>query len=100
MRGSPVCGTLDAQREIREMLVDARRLGSKRPELVPELEEHDRVLGSYLESDRFRARFLGFVVDYGVGRTLVVTIFTISVGLWSVLRGLGVTLSPGAICPS
>jgi hypothetical protein len=90
--------SFDAQREIREMLVDARRCGSPRSELVTELEEHDRVLGSYLEADRFRARFLGFIVDYGVARTLVVTIFTVSVGLWSVLRGLGVTFTMSSFC--
>ncbi|KAI9010756.1 hypothetical protein DFJ74DRAFT_772342 [Hyaloraphidium curvatum] len=85
----------DARREIREAVV----LHPCAPRsAVRAIEEHDRVLGAYLEADRYRARMFGFVVSYGAARGLLVAVATVAVGLWGILRGLGVGVSMGAIC--
>ncbi|KAI9022083.1 hypothetical protein DFJ74DRAFT_706977 [Hyaloraphidium curvatum] len=78
-----------AQTGIRDKLVRARRLppDPARAPLLEALREHDRLLESFREVAGFRGRFLGFVVDFGVLRTFLVTVFTLLVGLWSILRG-------------
>ncbi|KAI9024857.1 hypothetical protein DFJ74DRAFT_666444 [Hyaloraphidium curvatum] len=63
------------------------------PALAAALDADVQVLTGYTGADRYRARFLGFVVTFGALRTLLVTAVTLAVGLWSVLRGLGVVLT-------
>jgi len=69
------------------------------PELFAAIEAEAEVLGSYLDVDRYRIRFWGFVVSYGMVRTLLVTLVTLIVGLWSILRGLGCFVTLETICP-
>jgi len=64
------------------------------------LRHHDLLLSSYLEADHLKAKFLGYAVDYGVVRSLLATLFTIAVGLYSVLRAMGLTLAVETICTS
>ncbi|KAI9030573.1 hypothetical protein DFJ74DRAFT_702864 [Hyaloraphidium curvatum] len=80
---------LDAQRELRELVDEASQKGTLTPTMLQRISTHDRILASYLEADRYKGTFSGFVVDYGIVRTVVVTVITIVVGLWSILRGLG-----------
>ncbi|KAI9012230.1 hypothetical protein DFJ74DRAFT_771637, partial [Hyaloraphidium curvatum] len=51
------------------------------------------LLATYLDADRYTVRFLGIVVSYGVIRTLLVTMVTLAVALFSVLNGFGVTVT-------
>ncbi|KAI9027002.1 hypothetical protein DFJ74DRAFT_662764 [Hyaloraphidium curvatum] len=85
---------LEAQREIRELPVIPNS------ELAADIRRHDAVLSSYAEVARFRGRFMGFAVDYGVVRTVLVTVVTLVVGLWSIFRGLGIAISIDFACHS
>ncbi|KAI9030489.1 hypothetical protein DFJ74DRAFT_656808 [Hyaloraphidium curvatum] len=87
-----------AAREIREMLAS--------PALLPGIEarkasEHAAVLEGYVSSEGrdAHARFMGFVVDFGSIRVLVVTVATVTFGLWGVLRSLGVGVTMNSACP-
>ncbi|KAI9019944.1 hypothetical protein DFJ74DRAFT_142515 [Hyaloraphidium curvatum] len=90
-----------AQTAIRDMLVRAAPLppDPDRAHLLDALAKHDRLLASFREVSGFRGRFLGFVVDFGVLRTFLVTVFTLLVGLWSILRG-SVFFTLDSICPT
>ncbi|KAI9002849.1 hypothetical protein DFJ74DRAFT_695108 [Hyaloraphidium curvatum] len=88
----------DAQRELRELALPARL--SRNATALAALRGHDLVLSSYIEADRLRARILGFGVDYGLVRTLFVTVFTLAFGLWSILRGFGVVVTMDTVCRS
>ncbi|KAI9011784.1 hypothetical protein DFJ74DRAFT_710692 [Hyaloraphidium curvatum] len=83
---------LDARREIRELPLPAS------PALAADLRRHDAALSSYADAARSRGRFLGFAVDYGVVRTVYATALTLAVGIWSVLRGLGVVATMDIAC--
>ncbi|KAI9030226.1 hypothetical protein DFJ74DRAFT_702554 [Hyaloraphidium curvatum] len=86
----------EAQAEIREMLAVAPRCPA---DVRHELNGHDALLGSFLGVEGFRARFLGFVVTFGVLRTLLITIFTLGIGLSSLLRGT-VFIAVDSVCPT
>ncbi|KAI9007741.1 hypothetical protein DFJ74DRAFT_688960 [Hyaloraphidium curvatum] len=92
--------------EVMSVVSDARRelleLASADPAArATGAERHAAVLGSYLgQADAFRARFLGFAIGFEMMRTLVGTFLTVAIGLWSVLRGLGVFLTLESACPS
>ncbi|KAI9033486.1 hypothetical protein DFJ74DRAFT_652620 [Hyaloraphidium curvatum] len=45
--------------------------------MLAALDADERILRSYLDVDRYRATVLGFVVTYGVVRTILVTLLTI-----------------------
>ncbi|KAI9014293.1 hypothetical protein DFJ74DRAFT_771296 [Hyaloraphidium curvatum] len=62
------------------------------------LDRHDWLLSSLAEAGADRARLLGVPIDYAVLRTLALTLFTLGVGLWSVLRG-GVGFTFDNFCP-
>ncbi|KAI9022056.1 hypothetical protein DFJ74DRAFT_671448 [Hyaloraphidium curvatum] len=64
------------------------------------LRRHEAVLASFLEVSELRGRVLGFEVTYGTARGLLVTLVTLCVGLWSVLRGLGIFFTVESFCPS
>ncbi|KAI9023193.1 hypothetical protein DFJ74DRAFT_668086 [Hyaloraphidium curvatum] len=92
----------EASREIREMR-RASLFSDPTPAGVALRERMDsdgEILRSYLDDeDRYPARFLGVVVSYGVIRTIVVTLVTVLVALWSILRGLGVFFTMESVCP-
>ena len=91
---------LDASRELHELRRRAIN-GSNGPDmtLIKAMDVDAEVLGSYLDVDRYRFRLLGLVVTFGMLRTLIVTLLTLIVGLWSILRGLGVFLTLESLCP-
>ncbi|KAI9029463.1 hypothetical protein DFJ74DRAFT_703274 [Hyaloraphidium curvatum] len=85
----------DAQRELRTLMLRARP-----GPLADEVALHVSALEGFVAATAGRARLFGFVVSYGTVRTMLVTIVTVAVALWSVLRGLGVTLTPESFCPA
>jgi ABC-type uncharacterized transport system fused permease/ATPase subunit len=83
----------DAQRELRLL---ATRAGPG--PITKEIKRHDTLISSFLEVSHYRARFFGFVVTFGTLTTLVVTVITIGVALWSVLRGIGLVSTLESFC--
>ncbi|KAI9011579.1 hypothetical protein DFJ74DRAFT_684002 [Hyaloraphidium curvatum] len=92
---------LSAGRSLREL---RRRLvagpGDPDLRLLMEMDADADLLASYADTDRYRAKLLGFPVDYGILRTLAVTLVTLTVAVWSMLRGLGVFLTMETVCPT
>ncbi|KAI9005589.1 hypothetical protein DFJ74DRAFT_394522 [Hyaloraphidium curvatum] len=67
---------------------------------LPMLAVHRELLGAYARgAGRFRGRFLGFEVDFGMVRTLLVTVFTVAIGLASILRGSDIFVTIENVCP-
>ncbi|KAI9006859.1 hypothetical protein DFJ74DRAFT_689615 [Hyaloraphidium curvatum] len=91
---------LDAVRELRTLRDRASLPPAASRQLLGAADARAALLATFADLDRYRARLLGFVVDYGVIRTLAATALTLVVGLWSILRGLGVFVAMGTICPS
>lgn len=92
----------DCRREIRLLLLRAAKHETS-PGLAAwkeHLERHLTVLGSFENPDSYQAKFLGYPVNYGVLRTVLVTVFTIGVGHWTLLRGAGIRLSLLYACPA
>jgi hypothetical protein len=89
---------LEARDELLAQLAEAG------PEIDPAIERHLRLqadlLGSLADGERYKARFLGFPISFGVLRTLLVTAFTLGIGLWSILRNFGVFVTAESFCPS
>ncbi|KAI9010236.1 hypothetical protein DFJ74DRAFT_686481 [Hyaloraphidium curvatum] len=93
---------LDAASELaslRRELTSAPAAEPADPALLAAIEADVDVLAGFTDADRYRARFLGFVVTFGTVRTLLVTAVTLGIGLWSVLRNLGVVLAGDLVCP-
>ncbi|KAI9003823.1 hypothetical protein DFJ74DRAFT_713346 [Hyaloraphidium curvatum] len=88
----------DAIRDIRE-LRRAADAASAPHLLSASLRNHDLVLTSYLAVDRYKARLFGAAVSHGLTRTAVVTGFTVALGLWTLLKGAGVTFTMDMACP-
>ncbi|KAI9010185.1 hypothetical protein DFJ74DRAFT_686291 [Hyaloraphidium curvatum] len=87
---------LGARARIRVLLL---RLGSRSPTLRDAMLDQERVLGSALDgAARLRATFAGVTVDTGVVRTVAATVLTLGVGLFGILRGLGVYVTPDNVC--
>lgn len=63
-----------------------------------DLRYHELVLSSLAEVERYKARFLGFAVTFGLLRTLVATLFTLGIGLYSIMRGFGTFVTPETFC--
>ncbi|KAI9029443.1 hypothetical protein DFJ74DRAFT_488055 [Hyaloraphidium curvatum] len=85
----------DAQRELR-----ALSLSAGPGPLAAELALHDATISSFLDVSRHRARLFGFVVSFGTARTMLVTLLTVCVALWTVLRAFGVGVTLESFCPS
>ncbi|KAI9029466.1 hypothetical protein DFJ74DRAFT_658567 [Hyaloraphidium curvatum] len=77
-----------------------RRLALLHPShpLLPALDRHDRMLGSFTDARAYEMRFWGFAVGYGTVRTIAATVLTVGFGLWSVARGSGVYVTPETVC--
>ncbi|KAI9028801.1 hypothetical protein DFJ74DRAFT_660130 [Hyaloraphidium curvatum] len=89
---------LDTVREIREMQRESPPSSSAGARWA--MDRDAAVLSSYVASDMHRARLFGLVVTYGVVRTVLVTVLTLLVALWSVMRGLGLVLTMETIWPT
>ncbi|KAI9021072.1 hypothetical protein DFJ74DRAFT_112296 [Hyaloraphidium curvatum] len=87
---------LAARAHIRMLLL---RLGPRAPALQGELLNQERVLSSALdEAARLRATFAGVPVTIGVVRTVAATVLTIGVGLFGILKGMGVYVTLDSVC--
>jgi hypothetical protein len=64
------------------------------------LVQRARVLDSLSQVEKYKARFLGFAVTCSVLRTIAVTLFTLGIGLWSILRTAGVFVTVESYCPN
>ncbi|KAI9003509.1 hypothetical protein DFJ74DRAFT_713723 [Hyaloraphidium curvatum] len=91
----------DARGEIRALA--ARIAADPDPALCAlrrQLAAHDAVLEwSTGEAEKAGAKMFGFPITGGVIRGLLITLFTLGVGLWTVLRGLGIFLTVETMCP-
>ncbi|KAI9007800.1 hypothetical protein DFJ74DRAFT_712041 [Hyaloraphidium curvatum] len=56
----------------------------------PALEQHAGLMAAFGDAAGLGARFGGVVIDYGVVRTVGATVFTVGLGLWSLLRGASI----------
>ncbi|KAI9033427.1 hypothetical protein DFJ74DRAFT_701515 [Hyaloraphidium curvatum] len=61
--------------------------------------DQDRLMGALLPGASWSSRFFGLAVDFGAVRAYVVTLFTLAFGIYSILRGLGVTFTVESACP-
>jgi hypothetical protein len=91
----------DAERALDALIASASRLPQTcaRRDVINSLSAHATVLLSLEKTDRLRARFLGVPVTWGLVKTLFVTLFTLGVGLWSILKGVGVFFTMQTVCP-
>jgi hypothetical protein len=69
------------------------------PYLQTKLLNHERVLDSAVgEAEHLRATFAGVPVTMGVVRTIFATVFTLGVGLFGILRTMGVYVTLENVC--
>jgi hypothetical protein len=73
------------------------------PGIDPGITRHLRLQADVLASlaeggDRYKARFLGLAISFGVLRTAVVTAATLGIGVWSILRNFGVAVTAESFC--
>ncbi|KAI9003850.1 hypothetical protein DFJ74DRAFT_693880 [Hyaloraphidium curvatum] len=90
-----------ARLEIRVSLSDpavANATSPDRKAAARTLHAAEAVLASFCDVDAYRARFMGYPVGFGVVRTVLVTLFTVGIGLWSVLRGAGTYVTLQQAC--
>ncbi|KAI9015575.1 hypothetical protein DFJ74DRAFT_271849 [Hyaloraphidium curvatum] len=89
---------LRAYRESKLLLARAGVAGLAGTPAARSLSEYADLIAAYAQADGCEARFMGFVVRYGTARTFAVTMFTVGVGLWSILRTAGVTVTLDTAC--
>ncbi|KAI9021146.1 hypothetical protein DFJ74DRAFT_115656 [Hyaloraphidium curvatum] len=89
---------MDAYRAARLALRQLAALPNVTPEAAARISRHDQVIGSFLDADRWKARMLGFAVTPGSVRRMVVTLITVCVALWGVLRSSGVVFTLDMAC--
>ncbi|KAI9022629.1 hypothetical protein DFJ74DRAFT_100746 [Hyaloraphidium curvatum] len=64
------------------------------------LERHGRLLGLLREGIAARrGTFMGLTVGLGTVRTYLATLFTVLLGLWTLLRGAGIAITVDSVCP-
>lgn len=91
----------DTERALSGILAEARQLPftMERRDVYDRLVAHISLLQTFEKADRLRSKFLGVPVSWGVVKTFFVTLFTLAVGLWSVLKGAGITFTMQSVCP-
>ncbi|KAI9029186.1 hypothetical protein DFJ74DRAFT_657448, partial [Hyaloraphidium curvatum] len=81
----------------------ARELAAAYPQpsaTLHSLRAHDALLSSCItDADRAGAKVLGFRIGRGTIRAAIATLLTIAVGLWGILRGLGIRITMDIACP-
>ncbi|KAI9004941.1 hypothetical protein DFJ74DRAFT_400496 [Hyaloraphidium curvatum] len=70
-----------------------------RTDLATSAAWHEPILAGFADVDLYRVRAFGVPITYDLVRTIVATLFTLVVGLWSVLRGAGVGVTIEMVCP-
>lgn len=92
----------DAERALLSILAEASlRLPFtfERQRVHDRLMAHALMLQTFKEANGVRAKVLGIPVTWGLVKTFFVTLFTLGVGLWSVLKGAGLTFTLQSVCP-
>ncbi|KAI9029235.1 hypothetical protein DFJ74DRAFT_478730 [Hyaloraphidium curvatum] len=92
----------DARVSIRAMLAEAAHLPEGNPvrsAAARELKAHAELLAVFGDVEGLRATFVGIPITWGLAKTLAVTMITLAVALWSVLRGIGVVFTMQSVCP-
>ncbi|KAI9030566.1 hypothetical protein DFJ74DRAFT_475157 [Hyaloraphidium curvatum] len=88
-----------ASREATALLARATADGLSGTRAAKSLAWHAELLEKYA-ADQARAKVLGIEADWGSARAILIAVFTVAVGLWSVLRSSGVVLTLEIACPS
>ncbi|KAI9030568.1 hypothetical protein DFJ74DRAFT_702859 [Hyaloraphidium curvatum] len=88
-----------ASREATALLARAAADGLSGTRAAKSLAWHAELLEKYA-ADQARAKVLGIEANWGSARAILIAVFTIAVGLWSVLRSSGVVLTLEIACPS
>ncbi|KAI9004926.1 hypothetical protein DFJ74DRAFT_742141 [Hyaloraphidium curvatum] len=88
----------DLYRRTRSSVLLLRSRAHNQPAVARSLADHDALLSLFAQTEGARARFVGFVVDAGVVRTVAVTCVTLCFGLWTVLRAAGVYFTLETMC--
>lgn len=91
----------DCERSLRSMIFQAHSLPPTpdRQAVINRLASCASLLQTLEKADRLRAKFLGVPVSWGVLKTFLVTMLTLAIGLWSILRGVGVGFTLQTVCP-
>jgi hypothetical protein len=58
------------------------------------------VLASFSDIEHYKARFMGFMITFDILRTLLAPLFTLGVGLWSIMRNLWIFATVETYCPT
>lgn len=78
---------------------DADGPSPRKTKALGDLAHLDSLLSAYYDTSQYQGKFVGFVVTYGFTRTLFVTFFTLVLGFWTVLKGLGIFVTAEQACP-
>ncbi|KAI9005596.1 hypothetical protein DFJ74DRAFT_394580 [Hyaloraphidium curvatum] len=71
-----------------------------RLDTLASLAENGEILEAFVAGARHRARLFGLVASMGLARTLFVTLLTVLLGLWTILRGAGIRFVVDMACPA
>ncbi|KAI9015371.1 hypothetical protein DFJ74DRAFT_259792 [Hyaloraphidium curvatum] len=82
---------------LRELSARARAAGDA--ELAADACDFRRVFDAYADVGDVRAKLLGFPVSWAVLRSLVVGFATLFIGMWTLLKSAGITLTIESFCP-
>ncbi len=82
---------------LRELVGRAMYKGDAK--LVEEITHWRRMLESFGDLNEVRAKLFGFAVDWALLRSLVVSLGTLLIAMWTLLRSAGVVLTVDSFCP-
>jgi hypothetical protein len=88
---------LEARNEVLHQMAQQRKYID--PDIVHYLRCQTELVTILSDGEPYKARYLGFVVTFGVIRTLAATMLTLAVALWSVARGIGIFVTIESFCP-
>ena len=81
-----------------ELLALLTQPGIQKDPYVSYLRSQAELLLSLAENDRYKGRFMGFAIGFGVLRTLAASLFTLGIGVWSIMRGAGIYATLESYC--
>jgi hypothetical protein len=92
----------DAERALDSLIFEGSRMPAtpERQRVMTSLTACATLLRTFKEADHLRAKFLGVPVTWGFVKTFFLSIFTLMVGLWSVLRGFDLFVTAETVCPN
>jgi hypothetical protein len=92
----------DAERALDNLIFEGSWMPAtpERQHTINRLTACATLLRTFKEADHLRAKFLGVPVTWGFVKTFFLSIFTLMVGLWSVLRGFNLFVTAETVCPN